>query len=156
MNKINYPFVAVPSKFLSICDNYTFKLLSFFIFKHNYFKNNNKLDFDGYFFVPNKELQQILNTSNKEVIYTVEALYQHKLIDVQCSTFNEKKRKTNRYKINFEVVEQLANTQDDIKIEKCKRNTPLTYTMAKCPQNDNETMAKCHATLYTKQFNNIP
>ena len=127
MNKIDYAFTAVPSRLIEICDNYTFKLISFLINKHNYFNSVNRLDAEGYFYLSNEDISKVLYLNQKDVCLVNEALYKVGLIDIKCIGFELGKRKTNRYKINFEVLEKLAKSTDDITIEKCKRGTKCSY-----------------------------
>lgn len=127
MNKIDYAFTAVPSRLIEICDNYTFKLITFLINKHNYFNSVNRLDAEGYFYLSNEDISKVLYLNQKDVCLVNEALYKVGIIDIKCIGFELGKRKTNRYNINFEVLEKLAKSTDDITIEKCKRGTKCSY-----------------------------
>lgn len=156
MNKIDYAFTAVPSNFIYLFDNSTFKLITFFIYKKNYFNSVNKLDDEGYFYISNKELQKVLNATNKKVISTIDALYKNDLIDVRCDGFGSGKRHTNRYKLNTSKIEELAqismkdiiNSNTSIYIKQSKRDDKCSYindvSVADCNQNNNTFVAKCH------------
>ena len=127
MNKIDYAFTAVPSRLIEICDNYTFKLITFLINKYNYFNSVNRLDAEGYFYLSNEDISKVLYLNQKDVCLVNEALYKVGLIDIKCIGFELGKRKTNRYKINIEVIEKMAKSTDVITIEKCKRGTKCSY-----------------------------
>lgn len=156
MNKIDYAFTAVPSNFIYLFDNSTFKLITFFIYKNNYFNSVNKLDDEGYFYLSNKELQKVLNATNKKVISTIDALYKNDLIDVRCDGFGSGKRHTNRYKLNTSKIEELAKISmkdiidgnTNIYIKQSKRDGKCSYindvSVADCNQNNNTFVAKCH------------
>lgn len=135
MNKIDYGFTAIPNNFIYLFDNSTYKLISFYIYKYNYFNCINKLDRDGYFYISSDDISKALGFNKKEVCYVNEALYRAKLIDIKCEGFVIGKRHTNRYKLNQSKVEELASIpltdifegHTNVYISKSKRGTKCSY-----------------------------
>lgn len=131
--KINYQFTALPSNFVFLLDNYTYKLLATLIQKESYWKNNNKLPQDGFFFIRLEDINVAMNSNKNELNLTIEALYINGIIDVRSDGWKKGQRKTNHYKINWDKIIELSHvTFQDIldgqmRIEKCKRGTKCTY-----------------------------
>lgn len=135
MNKIDYGFTAIPNTFIYLFDNSTYKLISFYIYKYNYFKCINKLDRDGYFYISSDEIAKVLGINKKGVCLVNDALYNAELIDIKSDGFEAGKRYTNRYKLNTQKVEELAKIpltdiiegSTNIYITKSKRGTKCSY-----------------------------
>lgn len=179
--KLNYQFVAVPTILIEMCDVYTFKLFTLLLNKHNYFNSTNKLDNEDYFYLSNDDIAKIMHIDNKEICRINEALYQANLIDIKCCGFAKGQRKTNKYKINFNTIEALAQDNNGAYIQKCKRGTKCSYInnvsvadcnpldnslvadcnlksdvlVADCNLKDNISVADCNPTLYNNYINNI-
>ena len=128
----NYSFTAIPSNFIYLFDNYTFKLLSILIQKESYWKNKGNLN-DGFFALRNEDIIFALQTNRNEVTLTIESLYISGIIDVDSCGWVSGQRKCNRYKINWDKINELAQISfqdifdNNLKIEKCKRGTKCTY-----------------------------
>lgn len=135
MNKIDYGFTAIPNTFIYLFDNSTYKLISFYIYKYNYFNCINKLDRDGYFYISSDEIAKVLGINKKGVCLVNDALYNAELIDIKSDGFEVGKRHTNRYKLNTHKVEELAKIpltyiiegSTNIYITKSKRGTKCSY-----------------------------
>lgn len=146
--KLNYQFVAVPTILIEMCDVYTFKLFTLLLNKHNYFNSINKLDDEGYFYLSNDDIAKLMHIDNKEICRINEALYQANLLDIKCCGFAKGQRKTNKYKINFNTIEALAQDNNGAYIQKCKRGTKCSYinnvSVADCNPLDNPLVADCN------------
>lgn len=135
MNKIEYGFTAVPNNFTLLFDNSTFKLITFFIYKHNYFNSANKLDKDGYFYISSDEISRVLGINKKDVCLVNDALYNAELIYIKSNGFEVGKRHTNKYKLNTQKVKELAKIllidilegRTNVYITKSKRGTKCSY-----------------------------
>lgn len=146
MNKIEYGFTAIPNTFIYLFDNTTYKLISFYILKYNYFNSINRLNNDGYFYLSTDDISRALGINKKDVCYVNEALYNAELIDIECEGFEAGRRHTNKYKLNQSKIEELASIplkdiiEGDINIyiKKCKRGIKCSY-VANSSQNENNT-----------------
>lgn len=146
MNKIEYGFTAIPNTFIYLFDNSTYKLISFYILKNNYFNSINRLNNDGYFYLSTDDISKALGINKKDVCYVNEALYKAELIDIECEGFEVGRRHTNKYKLNQSKIEELASIplkdiiegHINIYIKKCKRGIKCSY-VANSSQNENNT-----------------
>ena len=117
---VNYSFIPVPRVY-EYLDDKCFRFLVYLIDKERYYSSINKIDNKGYFFISNETINKVLGYSTKTINNIVETLYRNKIINV-ISEGKQGKLITNRYSINYEVINSL-----NAKIERVDRNEIKSY-----------------------------
>lgn len=131
--QINYQFTAIPVNFIYLFDNYTYKLLATLMQKESFWKNQNKLDDDGFFFIRMDDINFALNSNKNEINLTIEALHRCGVITVKSNGWVKGQRKTNKYKLNWNKIDELSKLSfqeifdNGLQITKCKRGEKCTY-----------------------------
>lgn len=117
---IDYSFIPVP-RIYQFLDDKCFRFMVFMIDKERFYRSSNKLDSKGYFFMSNETISNVLGYSTKTINNIVETLYRNKIINV-ISEGKQGKLITNRYSINYEVINSITS-----KIERVDRNEIKSY-----------------------------
>lgn len=131
--QINYQFTAIPVNFIYLFDNYTYKLLATLMQKESFWKNQNKLDDDGFFFIRMDDINFAMNSNKNEINLTIEALHRCGVITVKSNGWVKGQRKTNKYKLNWNKIDELSKLSfqeifdNGLQITKCKRGEKCTY-----------------------------
>lgn len=125
----------VPANFAYIMDSDCLQLMIIFINTENYWNSKGKLD-NGYFFMSHDDISKATKVSDRKIPNVIEGLYRGGVIDVISNGFEKGKRQTNRFRINWDKVEELSKisisdiiTFGDVRIEKCKFGDKLTYCL---------------------------
>jgi len=120
---LEYSFIPFPSNMLMLGDNNTRSLLLLLIKKQNYWSNLDELDSDGYFYLTNNDIEDVLSLCNKTIRQALEGLFRSGVISI-ISTGTTGIREANKFKINFEKIIELERlTLEQCKMEKYKIHT---------------------------------